>query len=551
MRVLFALILVVTASAASALETTRTLATSGARALALARVEKLQPAEPGAARWAEWEALRLNLLVDLKRLDEALKRAAQLPADIPPPLLRQCLIAAARAAVAAGQGATARAHASRLLWQLDATPDEARAARLLVIESHLAERQGETAFRAMLRFEQDYRPLDRAVAGRFVSALLDLGLAKEAVNWMAALEDSGPLKLRLRLATGLVAPDAAIAQARARLSGNGDAAWWQLLLEGADRLGDGPLRVEALERLLHAAGSGDARPPQAARLWQAYSAEAQAAANQNRLLTGDDNAWLDFASRRLASSPPQARALFAHLSRNGSARETRFAAQLQLVFSLYQDGLDLAALQLFEEERTPEMIDSQARYLLGSMAEARQWPAAARYWSGLSAPSGTGAEEWQVRIAAAQWRAGAEEDAMETMRVLAARAKALPDPAVDRATALARAMLDAGKPAAAESLYNLLLPLAGRAREREWLLALGGIAESGSRFAAAADYFLRAALAGGPQSDAPALRARLAAAANLARAGHREDARAQYEWLLRHSKDPAQIETARRELARL
>jgi len=47
------------------------------------------------------------------------------------------------------------------------------------------------------------------------------------------------------------------------------------------------------------------------------------------------------------------------------------------------------------------------------------------------------------------------------------------------------------------------------------------------------------------------LRARFSAAANLARAGYREDARAQYQWLLRNAKDPSQLETARRELARL
>ena len=41
------------------------------------------------------------------------------------------------------------------------------------------------------------------------------------------------------------------------------------------------------------------------------------------------------------------------------------------------------------------------------------------------------------------------------------------------------------------------------------------------------------------------------AAANLARAGYREDARAQYQWLLKNAKDPSQLETARRELARL
>jgi len=47
------------------------------------------------------------------------------------------------------------------------------------------------------------------------------------------------------------------------------------------------------------------------------------------------------------------------------------------------------------------------------------------------------------------------------------------------------------------------------------------------------------------------LQARLAAAMSLARAGYRDEARAQFQWLLQHSKDPAQIGAARRALSRL
>jgi predicted negative regulator of RcsB-dependent stress response len=84
------------------------------------------------------------------------------------------------------------------------------------------------------------------------------------------------------------------------------------------------------------------------------------------------------------------------------------------------------------------------------------------------------------------------------------------------------------------------------------LYALGGIAESAAQFARAADYYLRSALAQGTRApDAMALQARLAAAANLARAGFREDARAQFQWVIGNSKDAAQIEIARRELSRL
>jgi hypothetical protein len=557
---LLALILLASAGAAPALETARGLAASGAPQLALARVEQLQPREPAAPRWGEWEALRLALLVDLKRNDEALKRAAALPDNMPQPVLRLCLLAAARAAVAAGQSAQARAYSARLLWQLDPAAEEARAARLLVIESYLADEQGETAFRAMLRYEQDYRPLERDTAGRFVGALLDLALDKEAVNWLASLEDASAMKLRLQLRTGLIGPDAAIAQARAQLvryaKTGGGTNYWQVLAEAATRQGNGALRIEALERLLNHAGGNDARGPRtpAKELWQGYLTEAQATANRNQLLAGDDPAWTDFAARRLGANPYESRALFAYLMRTSKSVATRFGAELQLAFSLYQGGLDYAALHLFGDvDIATEALDPQARYLLGEIAETRNAPAlSVRFWQGLAAPPNAGPGEWQVRFAVQQWRAGAAEAAVGTMRALAKQERALPGPAASRALALGREMLAAGKPALADEMLAALLPLVTGEPARDMLYALGGIAESGAKFERAADYYLRSALARGLQApDASALQARLAAAANLARAGFREDARAQFQWVIGNSKDAAQIEFARREMSRL
>ncbi|HUF80574.1 MAG TPA: hypothetical protein VMN03_05505, partial [Burkholderiales bacterium] len=440
--------------------------------------------------------------------------------------------------------------AARLLWQLDPLPGEARAARLLVIDSYLAERQGVTAFHAMLRFDQDYRPLDRGIAGHFVARLLDLGLDNEAVNWLAALDNDGALKLRLRVRTGLLEPEAAIAGARAQLGKGGDATYWLVLADAADKQGDGTLRVEALERLHNV----DPGPAQATALWQAYFSEARSAANRHRLLTGDDAAWLDLAARLLGASPPQSRALFAHISRHAAARETRRGAGSQLVLSLQQSGLDRAALLLVGgEPALTGILDPQARYVLGRMAESTSAPAlAARFWQGLPAPADMGAEEWQLRLAAVQWRSGMREPALDTARATLEQTKALPGPAVSRGMALAREMADAGDFGAAAQLYAALLPHAGSGRDRDILFALGEIAESAGRSAAAADYFMRSALAaGGPAGAAAAAPARLAAARNLARAGYHADARAQFQWILKNSGDSMQLEQARRALARL
>ena len=556
MRALLALVLFVCTGAASALEMARALAASGAPHLALARVEQLEPREQTTPRWPEWETLRINLLVAVGRNAEALQRVDALPASMPRPRLRECLLAAAKAGGASGHGAAARRHAARVLWQLDPSAEEARAARRAVIDSYVADRQGDAAYLAMLRFQQDYAPLDRATAERFVDALLALDMEKQAVNWLANLDDASSAKLMLRLKAGLVGADAAIAQARSLLTKGGTVRFWGVIAEAAQRQKDGAQRVEALEHLLNVTGESAAgkSAPVATELWEAYLAAAQDAVNRNHMLIGDDAALADFAARGLASSAPAARAIFAQLAQRGRARDSRFNAQLQLAYSLQEARLERTALRLFDALQWDESgLDAQARYLLGAMAEkANQSALAIRFWKGLALPPGINTDEWQVRLAAVYWRGGMGDAAVSTLRGLLEAGKPLPPEVAREVTTVAREMLAAGKLEYAEEVLRGLLPVSDAKQQRDILYALGRIAEQGARYQPAADYYLRSALlVDGKVPDALALQARLAAGVNLVQAGYREDARAQFRWLLKNATDPAQIDIARRELSKL
>ncbi|MBM3356194.1 MAG: hypothetical protein FJY54_00490 [Betaproteobacteria bacterium] len=554
MRILLVLICLACAGVASALETARQLEQGGAVRLALNRVEQLQPREPKDPRWPAWEALRLKLLLALGREREVLARAAALPAEMPVLELRESLAFAARAGIALGQGAAARAHAARALWQLDSSPEEVRALRLLVIEAYMADRNGDAVFRAMLRYAQDYAPLERALAARFVEALIELGMAREAASWLSNLEDGSPAKQLLLLHANLLAPETAIAHARAQLAKGGARGHWRVIVEAAARTGNAPVRIEAMEQLLQLAAPGAQAESRARELWLGYFAGAQDAANQNQLLTGDDAAWYEFGARRLATEPALARGFFAHVAQRGMIPATRENAQLQLAFSLEKAKLDLAAVRLFEHGRIdPDALGAQARYRLGAMAEARAEPAlAARFWEGLPEPAGAAADEWQVRLATVHWRAGNAKAAMVALRRAAEGRRMLATEAMQRAVVLAQEMLGAGRLDHADAALEVLLPLAATAHRREILLALGRIAQATGQFPFAADYYMRSALLNESRvPDALELQARLAAALSLARAGYREDARAQFQWLLRNSKDAAQLELARRELAKL
>jgi hypothetical protein len=545
---------VLAAEGPDALEGARQLVSAEAPQLALNRVEQLQPRDVAAARWADWETLRLNLLFRLDQHADLLQRVSEMPAGMAVAPLREALALATRSAVAIARDAQARKYAARVLWQLSPSVAETKQIRLLVIESLVADKKRDDAFRGMLRFEQDYRPLGRSTAARFVEDLLDLDMAKEAVNWLGRLDDAAPLKLLLRLKAGLITADAAIAQARAALSKSGDVGYWQVLAQAARQQKNRALQIEFLENVLQLADAKQLQQRAAQALWRAYLEAAQQAGSLNKLVIGNDVGWMDFATRRPGAGPFVSRAFFAYLARNGQAGDARRNAQLQLVISLRAAKRELTALRLFQHADVETgAIDSKARYLLGQIADNQNQPAVAiALWQGLAAPPDVGAEEWQLRIAGAAVRAGMMDRAAAALKSVIALGKPLSAGLARRSVALVQEMLDAGKPDFAGGLFEALLPLVSAAEQRTALFSLGRIHDSAGQSPVAADYYLRSALlAGGRAPDALALQARLLAALNLARAGYKVDARAQFEWLEKNSKDAAQLEVVRRELKKL
>jgi len=541
-----------------AIEITQRFADSGAPQIALSRIEHLQAAAPSAPRWGDWEQLRCVLMYRLNRYQELAQRVAALPPNAAEKVVRACLPQGARAAIAISQGAAARDFLARLIWRHELPVDEMRQARLLVIESYLAEDKPQDAFALMLRYQQDYKPVDRDTAARFVDALLAVGMEKEAVNWFSQLDDASPVKLLLRLETRLITPDAAIAQARAALAKNsGAAAYWIVLQHAAALQKDSVLYVEAFENLLQLAGdkSPERLAAMAGELWKSYIAAAQAVANQNQLLLGDDASWADYASRRASTSPTISRAFFAYLAQQSKVRDTRQSAQLQLVFSLQGSKLVLTAIRLFDDAaRLPvAQLDPQARYLLGGLAVDNNQPvAAARYWQGLNAPPTLEPDEWRIRLAQVLVRAGAAGPGADALRALIAGKKTLPTDIMERAVLSVQELQDTGFYKSADELYRALLPLADTRTRREILFGLGRIAETFNDFQSAADYFLEAALLLDARAiDAFAINARIAAASNLGRAGLKDDARTQFDWLRKNVKDPEKLELIRREMQKL
>jgi len=338
------LLLSATAHGADSLLVAQQLYQTGTPHLALARVVRDQPASADAPQWPEWESLRLSLLFQLGRPEELLARVKQAPEKAPREFLQKAYGHAAWAHLERGEGAAARVYLARLLWRFPLSSADHRWARRLVIRSWLVEHKPDEAYRAMLRYQQDFAPLGRDVAAEFVQGLLSERRATEAMTWLGELDPASATALGLRLKLGLVAPDAAIAQARDALAAQPAATGYaRVIAEAAEMTGDRRLRVEALEQML----AGEAVSAEtAAQLWRAYLAQAEAAGNRAQLLQGDDASWLAMAAGLSAADPLEGRAVHAYLVERGSGADARELALTRLFAGLVNARLEQAAVRL-------------------------------------------------------------------------------------------------------------------------------------------------------------------------------------------------------------
>ena len=361
-------------AAADSLALARQYLQMGLPRLALARVEREQPANPQAAGWLEWESLRLTLLAETHQPDRLLERVAALPKDLPADFRQKALGHAAWAHLERNQGPAARAKLAQLLWSFDLSAENQQWARRLVIRSWLAEHRPDEAYRAMLRYQQDFAPLPREVASEFVRGLLLEGRVAEALTWLEQLDPASPLVLWARLEAGLTPVEEAAARAGAELAHVPQAAdWVRVLAAAAQKLGDALLALDALEREA-AAGDKD----RLVALWRSYGALGERTGNRAQLLQGDDEAWLALAAGLATVEPLRARAVYATLAQKGSQAETRQTARQRLFALLAKGGRGELAARLLAAAPWGEGPPSPEAGLDFAVAAAEGLPAKER-----------------------------------------------------------------------------------------------------------------------------------------------------------------------------
>lgn len=549
-----------------------TLIRHGAPQLAQTLIDRYQAETDGdAAGWAHWEKQRIALHLALEEWEDVVKRAEALPPDTADDVRKWAQTRAAEAELALGHPAAARERLARLIWAPEESLGAAQLAewRRLIIESYLAEQRSGDAAVALQRYQQDTAQPDEEETRLIARGWLAEGRAAEAADLLAEKTDleSRALALLAELRSQRDAPDRIAAQARAlALADGGEPAarrkLWAVAAEAARLGADDATRIDALERALtfgHGA-AGDELLVNADILWDAYLNYGMVLAQRAQLSTDDYQPWFEIEQRLRGVKPVEARALMALLAWHDPAHPLAAAAHRRVVGAFENHasrGALLRALYL-GSARFPslETIPPGVRYSLAAVAfDEGDSPAAIYLIGDLPIPAAdTETPAWQVERARVLLATGSDELGISVLKELMGQVASF-TPTQRREVMRAAGVVQGlgHSQAALDMLHGLAAATPEMETQRELQFWAGQAYEALGDYQRAALSYLRTAyLAGetGATDDWGQL-GRYHAAAVLAKAGLRADARRLYAGLLGADTDPARRAYALRALDQL
>ena len=452
---------------------------AGAEELALAFMQEHPPAKPD----PKWNSLEISLLSKTGKNDQVLDLAKQLPFS------KENAMLAIQSAFALEKPALARDWLAQLIWKGSLSKIELRQARLRVIESLVMEKDGKSAYYAILRFDQDYHPVSGAEADNLVDGLRSLGMTQDAVPWLVLLDDEDPVKIRAELEAGLIDPGVAIKSAQGNIG---------ILLAASKMKLDPSVEISTLEALLAA---GRISP---AALWKSYQDHAIEFSNRYALLQG--SSW--FGPIAKIADPYAARSLLAYLADH--EKDARDRAISLLIDSLKDEPK--VALNLFAN--APD-LSPQAKHVLGKMAfGSGDYASCVKFWDGLALQ-----KDEPIDLAQAWLKTGQTGKASAVLGEYLKGAKTLDPGASGNILSLLENMVSAKAPAS-KDLLDSLLPLTDGKAKREALMLLGQVSTDPKRAAA---YYFEASMG---KKDDLARKASMLCIESLKQAGFAGDAKA-------------------------
>lgn len=534
------------------------IAQGGATQLALRLVDKHQPPRSKEVEWTVWEKQRLAIYQMEEQWNTLALRVEDYPDNLAVEFRHPAMLTAARAYLNDNNMIAARSMLRRLIWQEQATPETTAHARRLVIRSYLQENNIDDAQTALLRYKQDYKPRSAAWQLLHAQVLLRADKPKDAYDVLLGNQSHEGRLLRTLagLRGSLLTPAKALVEAK-RLtvlaSNKPELAqqMWSLVAEAAIASKNKVDRVVALEWVLSLPAPSAAEESMfgftADDLWRAYFALAQQIGNTNRLLVGDDKAWIKLADEQKRDEAYLARALYAFVAHNGHDKAARTTAHNKLVELLLLDGREQALRKVYLESQyypTVQKLPQSVRHSLAEYAlQTYDIKLASELIKGLDKPEQeTDSMWWMLRQARIMVYAGEVETALDKLSALLVKRDKLEDGLVTQYMQVVFDLQSIERHQEALGLLEqLFLHTDNERSKREILFWLADSKKALGLHQEAAELYLRSAVYNTPLGgDMWGQSARFHAAETLAEAGLIDDARQVYQRLLKHATSAKQ-----------
>jgi len=551
-------------------ERVRALIKGGATQLALKLIDEYQPAPSETEAWISWEKQRLALFRAQRDWTQLAARVINHPQEgLPADFRRWANTEAARAEIGANRAAGARHFLRQLLWSGEGGRDEQAEWRQLVIRSYLIEDNVEDAHTALERYRADFkvdspawRVLEATIllrAGKSKAAYLRIGEVKTHEGRLLAL--LAALRARV-LSPAVVMTRAGTLAGETRNKPALQLQAWLVMSEAALRSGDSLRQIHALERALTLARQNPSPErllvARADMLWGAYWRYAETIGNEQRLLVGNDAAWLKQAESYKRDDAVQARAFYAFLARHASGPDQRVQASRRLADSLIEDGRGEVLRALYADSSYfpgYAAIPHDVRYRLAELAlDDYDIEFAANLMRGLETPpESENPDIWVLRRARVLVYAGRYPEAVQLLNTLLDTRKQVAD---DLAEKLLQVVFDLQAARqhgeAIAILERLRNQIDNRRTVREILYWIAESKTAMGEHQRAAELYLQSATYHHPTGgDMWGQTARYHAAEALGKAGLTKDARLVFEALLKHTADAKQRAVIERSIQQL
>lgn len=557
---------------ADAFPIVNSLLAGGARGLARRYIDSHQHGDLPIATWIRWERLRIRLYKERHDWPAITARVKTLPEETPLEFKQWLLTEAAQAELNAGHAKAARRHLRTLIWRTRASPKQLAHWRRIVIRSYLADANVSDAQIALLRYQTDYRAHSDVWQVLRARVLLRAHRYKEAFHILGEIQtvEGRVLHLYAALHSGIYKPDVVMTRCRRlvktpRTSPGYQQQLWILAAQAAKKSENYARQAIYLERALAVSPKTDAHPQNdyffpltADDLWRAYENLAQETGNRERLLVGNDSAWMEKAEILAKPDPLASRAIYGFLATRASANTARQTAHQRFSDALFAADLAAVARTLYAQTRRyvhVKEIPDAVRYRLANEAlKIQDIHQAARWMKGLKqAPEGEDVDQWMLRRARTLIYAGDVKPAVKLLRKLLDKHQVLKN---DLANRTLQILFDLQAIREHARAYELMTEVYQRVHSetlrRELLYWMGESKAALGEHEKAAEFYLRSAAQGQAKGkDMWGQSARFRAAESLGRAGLVDDARNTYRRLLRVTGDAQHRALLNRKLQQL